>query len=123
MYKIDEYSEAAKADLFLSKIVKKEIEAHTSFLSWDEFVWIIRKNLGIEVARKKGKDFLVFPNLIFEPVSQEIINKAQKYMEMYSLKPRDSIHLASAIQKQISEMVTFDDDFKGVKEIKYYAPP
>lgn len=122
LYNIDENPETARADLFLKKIINKEIEAYTSLLTWDEFVWIIRKNFGVEIAGEKGKDFLIFPNLIFDSITYDLINKAQNFIASYSLKPRDAIHLASAIQRKITEIITFDDDFKGIPIIFYHPP-
>ncbi len=43
-------------------------------------------------------------------------------MEQYQLKPRDSIHLASALKREVSEIITFDNDFKHVKEITSFPP-
>jgi len=122
LYDIKENLDAAKADLLLQKIIHKEIEAYTSFLTWDEFVWVIRKFLGVEIAKRKGKDFLLFPNLIFDNVTSDLVNRAQSLMESYNLKPRDAIHLASALQRQIVEIITFDDDFKGIPKIFYHPP-
>ena len=34
-----------------------------------------------------------------------------------NLKPRDSIHLSCAIERNISEIITDDADFDGIKEI------
>lgn len=122
LYNFEEIPEAAKADLFLQKVVKKEVEAYTSLLTWDEFVWVIRKFLGQTTANEKGKEFLIFPNLIFDNVTHNLINRAQILMETYSLKPRDAIHLATAFQRQITEIITFDDDFKGIPNIFYHPP-
>ena len=122
LYKLDENPQAAKADNFLKKVINKEIEAYTSLLTWDEFVWVIRKFFGVTVASKKGSEFLQFPNLIFDSLTHQLINRAQNLIELYSLKPRDAIHLATALRRQVSEIVTFDEDFKGVPDIFYHSP-
>lgn len=122
LYKINENQEAEQADIFLQKIINNEVEAHTSLLTWDEFVWVIRKELGGSIANQKGKEFLIFPNLLFEVVTKDIINKAQDLVEKYSIKPRDAIHLATTLNCKINEIITFDDDFKEIKEITYITP-
>ncbi len=50
LYDVKENLEAAAADSFLKKIIHKNVEAFTSFLTRDEFVWIVRKNLGQKIA-------------------------------------------------------------------------
>ena len=52
-----------------------------------------------------------------------MINNAQILMEEYTLKPRDAIHLASALKRNVEEFITFDHDFEAAKEIINYGPP
>jgi uncharacterized protein len=122
LYSPDSNPEAARAVEFLEKVIHNEVEAHTSWLTWDEVIYIIRRNLGSSVSRKKGQEFLAYPNLIFENVTYEIIRDAQSYLEKYNIKPRDAIHLSTSLKKNITEIITFDDNFKGISEITYHAP-
>ena len=57
LYEIEENSETALANSFLLRIINREVEAYTSFLTWDEFVWVIRRNFDNELAINKGKEF------------------------------------------------------------------
>lgn len=102
----------------LLEISEGDLEAATCSLTWDEVAWIVRKTLGIEYAKNEGKKLLEFPNLKILTVNEEIINEAQKIMETYQLKPRDSIHAACAIKNNIGEIITDDPDFDKVKELK-----
>ncbi|SRR3989338_706701 len=102
----------------LEKIIRKEINASTSFLTWDEVVWNIRKNLNNKMAIQEGRKFMEFPNLKFIHADQIVINEAQRLMETYEIKPRDAIHAASAVSCGIKEIISDDPDFDAVKEIK-----
>lgn len=102
----------------LTKILKGEVQAATSFLSWDEVVWEVRKHLGNEAAISEGSKFLKFPKLAFISPDSAIMSLAQNLMQQYNLKPRDAIHAASALSKGIKEIVSEDPDFDGVKELK-----
>jgi len=114
---------AAKASAdFLTRMMAGEIKGITSVLSWDEFVWIIRKNTNVEVSRKKGRDLLTFPRLKFVPVSTVVIEKAQDLIEHYTLKPRDAIHAATGLKNDVAEFITLDEDFKNIAGIKYRKP-
>jgi len=111
-----------RAKDFLQKIVKREVIAFTSTLSWDEFVWVLSKEVSVKFAMEKGGEFLIFPNLHFEAVTFEIIKKANEIYRNFWLKPRDAIHLATALHRNLSEVVTFDDDFRNIPLINYRAP-
>ncbi len=106
----------------LEKIIKKEIRAFTNILSWDELVFILRKFSNHKLATDEGKKFLIFPNLTFIDGKKDIIMKAQKLIENYNIKPRDAIHSATAISLNIKEIVSEDDDFDKVKELKRIDP-
>ncbi|MDO8460660.1 MAG: type II toxin-antitoxin system VapC family toxin [Nanoarchaeota archaeon] len=103
------------------KIINKEIYGITSVLTWDEIVYVIGKNLGREIAIKEGEQFLRFPNLKFIDVNKEVILEAQKLIKIYKLKPRDAIHIATALSQNCTEIITDDSDFDGIKEIKRIA--
>ena len=64
-----------------------------------------------------GKKFINFPFLRFIPVDEEIIRRSQVIREKYNPKPRDSIHLSCAIERNISDIISDDPDLGGIKEI------
>ncbi len=122
LYDINNVPEASKAADFLKKVKASDVKAITSLLTWDEFTWIIRKNTDMTTARKKSKEFLAFPGLQLVPVTISIINKAQVLQEQHPIKPRDAIHAATGLIHGVDKFITFDDDFKGIPEIKYHQP-
>ena len=85
-------------------------------------VWVIKKTYTKELAIKKGQQFLIFQNLNFINATIDIIRKSQEFMEKYNIKPRDAIHLSSAISKKLNEIITFDNDFKDIPIIKSNQP-
>ncbi len=110
--------ESENARRILSQIENKDIQAYTSTLTWDEVSYVAEKLLGKTDAIEVGKKFINFPFLRFIPVDDEIMRRSQVIREKYHLKPRDSIHLSSAIERNISAIITDDADFDGIKEIK-----
>ncbi|MDI6722011.1 MAG: type II toxin-antitoxin system VapC family toxin, partial [Candidatus Aenigmarchaeota archaeon] len=113
-----EDEEGHMAKEFLGNIAEGKQTACTSVLTWDEIVWSVKKVLGIEEARKEGKKFIEFPNMKFVPADSIIISDAQNLMEKYPLKPRDSIHAATALSCGAAEIISDDPDFDAVKELK-----
>lgn len=111
-------NKAQSAKQILQGIASGKIEAYTSALTWDELVWNVRKNLGVETAKEEGTRFLLFPNLKILAVDGNIIMEAQRLMLKYNLKPRDSIHAACAIKNGIKDFISDDPDFDTVSEIK-----
>ena len=109
--------EAETAREILADIEQKNIQAYTSTLTWGEVSYVVERVFGKTDSIEVGKKFLNFPFLRFIPVDDEIIRRSQVIREKYNLKPRDSIHLSCAIERSISEIITDDADFDGIKEI------
>ncbi len=108
---------AASIDI-LRRIEKGEITAVTSFLSWDEVVWVVWKLLGPDDAVSAGYKLLAFPNLKFVDVDEAVVYKAQLLVERCRLKPRDAIHAASALIAGERTIVSDDSDFDRVRELE-----
>jgi len=102
----------------LLKIAQGSLKAATSSLTWDEFVWVIRRIFGSEVAIIEGKKFLRFPNLKILSVDEKVIREAQKIVEKYRIKPRDAIHVACALKNGIKKVISDDPDLDRVEEIE-----
>ena len=113
----NDLKESKKAREILSQIEGKNIQAYTSTLTWDEVSYVTERVLGKTDAIEVGKKFINFPFLRFVAVDDEIIRRSQVIRERYHLKPRDSIHLSCALERNISEIITDDTDFDGIKEI------
>jgi uncharacterized protein len=108
------------AAAILKSIAIGEFSAFTSTLTWDEVVWAVRKALGKSESVNEGQKLLGFVNLQFIRADENILNQAQVLMSRYNLKPRDSIHLASAIDGKLNTIISDDQDFDAVKEIKRF---
>ena len=81
----------------MTDIATGELLAFTSTLTWDEVVWAVRKKLGKSESINEGQKLRSFANLTFISVDETILSQALILMSNYNLKPRDSIHIASAI--------------------------
>jgi uncharacterized protein len=118
LYSPDLELKAKKAKEILQKIENKELSAATSTLTWDEVVWVATKLLGRSGGITLGQKLLGFPNLEFISVDEAIIAQAQSLMDKYKLSPRDSIHVASALSRKATIIISDDEDFDQIKEIK-----
>ncbi|MEK6848530.1 MAG: type II toxin-antitoxin system VapC family toxin [Nanoarchaeota archaeon] len=102
----------------LESIMSGKDKACTSYLTWDEVVYHLKKIFGRETAILKSKKLLRFPNIKFVDVDMIIIDKAHQLLEKYNLEPRDSIHAATAILLGAKEFVSDDADFDQINELK-----
>ena len=109
---------AKNSKRILLSIERGELSAYTSTLTWDEVVWIISKTLGRDQAIDQGKKLLGFLNLQWIDVDDNVLSQAQALLTKYNLHPRDSIHIASAIDRKIENFISDDADIDLVKEIK-----
>jgi predicted nucleic acid-binding protein len=110
--------EGEKARDLLQKLQKAEIVAATSALSFGEVFWIVRKHRGFISALKAAKTLLEIPNLTFLEVNDQTLWSAYNLAEKYRLDPRDAIHIACALDHAIFTIVSEDEHFDKVKEIK-----
>lgn len=107
-----------KARDLIHKIEKGEIKASTSALTFDEVFWIVKKYRSFNKALEACKALLQIPNLLFIEVNDKTLWLACGMIEKYRLNPRDGIHLACALSREIHTIVSEDKDFDRVKEIK-----
>jgi len=118
LYAEEQEPKVKHAKQILLSIEIGELSAYTSTLTWDEVVWITRKTMGRDEAISQGQKLLGFLNLQWIPVDEHILSQAQALMNKYNLHPRDSIHVASAIDRKINVIISDDLDIDQVKEIK-----
>ncbi|MEK6894026.1 MAG: type II toxin-antitoxin system VapC family toxin [Nanoarchaeota archaeon] len=119
---IDETEIGNKCREIIKNHINEKKDASTSCLTWDEVVYGIRKKIGKENSILQGKNLIETQNLVWLKTEETIIFKAQELMENYSLKPRDAIHAATAINNGIKEIISDDPDFDKVKELKRISP-
>ncbi len=91
--------------------------AATSALTFDEVFWVVKKHRGFDNALKAAKALLEMPNLIFIEVNDKVIWHAWELSKEYRLDPRDSIHAACALSRDIKTIVSEDEHFDKVKEV------
>lgn len=118
IYQTDPQPKAKRAKEILLSIEKGEQSACTSTLTWDEVVWVVTKVMGRNDGITQGRKLLGFPNLQFINADENVLTTAQKLIEKYKLNPRDSIHVASALDRRIKTVISDDEDLDIVKEIK-----
>lgn len=107
-----------KARNIIDAVQQNHINGYTSVLTFDESVFIVRKFRGFENSLAAGDDFLNIPNMSFIDATYQIISMAQELIKKYRLRPRDAIHAACAIHKDIKIIVSDDADFDYVKELE-----
>jgi len=118
IYQAEVQPKAKKAKEILRNVENGKLPACTSTLTWDEVVWVVSKTMGRNEAVNQGQKLLGFPNLQFVAADENVLAHAQRLMDKYKISPRDSIHVASAIEKKTKSLISDDTDFDQVKEIK-----
>ncbi len=112
----DERGEKAR-DL-IEDIRKGDEVMYTSSLTFDEVFWIVKKEKGEDSALEVGRAMLEMRNLQFVEVDTSLLWESYNLIKENGLGPRDSIHLACALEKNAEKIVSEDDDFDGVEGIE-----
>ena len=104
----------------VKKLVKgmEQYKLFTSCLTYDEFVWTIKKLLGKESALMAADFILSIKPLKFLVVTKNTLLISKRAMTTYDLDPRDSIHYASMLLEEIFQIVSEDRDFKNIPNIQ-----
>ena len=114
LYDPEEEPKAQRAREILTGVAHGRVRAFTSTLTWDEVVWVVWRLVGRPEALRVGALLLRFPNLTFVDVTHPVLARAQEVMTTYGLRPRDSIHVASALAVGEREIVSDDADLDRV---------
>ena len=95
-----------------------KVRGFSSLLTWDEVVWVVWRLSGYEYALKAGASMLRIPNMVFVGVDERVILRAQDLVERHGLRPRDAIHVSTAMLVGERELVSDDADFDGVRDVE-----
>jgi len=106
-----------KSRSLLKEIQQGEEQAITSALTFDEVFWEIKKHTA-ELAFEACEAMLNFPNLEIIPADKEVVSSALQVIRAYHLAPRDAIHAATAIAEKADCILSMDNDFDRLKELK-----
>lgn len=112
---------AKDAIRILREVEEGETKGVTSLLTWDELVWVVWKLEGHEAGTRAAARFLRLQNLTLLTVGFATVLRAQELAERYQLKPRDAIHISTALIAGEREIVSDDAELDTVKEIRRIA--
>jgi len=91
-------------------INERKITCASSFLVVDEVMWILKKNVGKDLAVKIVKAMLSMP-IKWIAIDKSVIIRMVDAYEKTQLDPRDAIHVSSMKEVGLSVIVSEDDDF------------
>jgi predicted nucleic acid-binding protein len=112
---------AGRAVGILREVERGKVRGFSSLLTWDEVTWVVWKIHGYEYALRAGASLLRVPDLAFVGVDEKVVLRAQDLVERYRLRPRDAVHVSTAMLLGEREMVSDDADLDSVKDIKRTA--
>ncbi len=115
--------------LVLEEVSFKLIYAKASEVLGTKNIWKIREALRVDGKTRvecgkvlkefhKYVEHLTYRNLRVEPVTYSDWQNAADITVKYGLLPADAIHVAVALRLGAKAIATFDEDFRGIKEIK-----
>jgi predicted nucleic acid-binding protein len=107
-----------EARALLRRVQEGDLEAASSALSFDELVWVVKRNRTLDDAITSGEAFLDMPGLKLVNLDADLLAKSLALMREYRLDPRDSIHAASALKEEAEAIISTDRHFDRFKEIK-----
>jgi len=116
IYSAESEPKAKKAKEVLLSVEAGKTDAYTSTLTWNEVVWVVSKTMGRSEGINQGKKLLGFPNLKFISTDSSVVSHAQRLIDKYKISPRDAIHVASALERKIIQVISDDSELDIIKE-------
>ena len=107
-----------RARSLLKEIEQGKVLAASSALTFDELVWAVKKHRSLEDATFAGEAFLNMTGLKIVDVNEDLLALALELIRRYHLQPRDSIHAASALREKAETVISTDEDFDRLKEVR-----
>jgi len=114
---LDRKSKGQKARAILSNVQLGKLSGGTSAITFDELVWAVREVKGENESVLAGELFLNTPHLDILEVGQGILKGSLDIMRTHHLRPRDSIHAASALNFSAEYIVSEDRDYDTIASI------
>jgi|SRR5659263_8444 len=102
----------------IEKVQNEEMPACTSFLTFDEVFYKVKKVLGNDEDLNNIEAFLTMPNMRFIDVNDSVIWRALELIREYKLLPRDAIHAATAFIAGADSIYSEDEDFDRIRGFK-----
>jgi len=109
---------AREAIRVLREMEEGKTKGVTSLLTWDELAWVVWRLEGREAGIRAGAAFLKLQNLTLLSLSFQVMLRAQELVERYRLKPRDAIHVSTALTAGEREIISDDAELDAVREVR-----
>jgi len=104
----------------MRRISTGEQHASTSPLVLDEVIFVLKRERGLEFAKKALNSILINQNIEVLPIDNAVLMRLPEYLDL--LEPRDAMHAATMRVYSISTICSFDRAFDKVKGIRKQVP-
>lgn len=104
-------------DSLFHELLSKDL--YTNLLVIDETLYISKTKYGVpyNVTLNFFKK-IVLPYVEAIPIDESDLEAMEEYLTKYDIKPSDAIHLATMEKKSIAHIVSEDEEFDRIKEIR-----
>ncbi|WP_309493612.1 type II toxin-antitoxin system VapC family toxin [Candidatus Hecatella orcuttiae] len=109
--------ERKSIDKFFRKLLNETL--FTNMLVLDETLYISKRKFKVPYETTLG--FLreiVLPYTKVIPLDEEDVKSMEKYLTKHDLKPSDTLHLATMEKAGVTRIVTEDEDYDKVEEVR-----
>ena len=108
-----EQGKVAKCRKVLERAERGEVFIFTSVLTLTEVLWIRNKPRVLKEDADRVRDYFKSSYILTEDVSREIAEEAREIVWNFDIRPKDAIHVATAIHAGVGVLETFDRGLIG----------
>ena len=95
----------------LDMVAKKRLKAATSLETLEETLFILSRLIPHRDALRVVRNLMLLPGLTRHTMGYSILMQAMEIMEIYPLRPKDAINVATMLENDIAFIVSEDTDY------------
>lgn len=95
----------------MDRVAKQQLKAATSLETLEETLFILSRLISHNDALRVVRNLMLLPGLSRHAMEYSTLMQAMEVMEIYPLRPKDAINIATMLENDIGFIVSEDKDY------------
>lgn len=95
----------------MDRVAKQQLKAATSLETLEETLFILSRLISRNDALRVVRNLMLLPGLSRHAMEYSTLMQAMEVMEIYPLRPKDAINIATMLENDIGFIVSEDKDY------------
>ncbi len=120
---VDKDSESHRHCLeLMDRVAKQQLKAATSLETLEETLFLLSRLISRGDALRVVRNLMLLPGLSRHAMEHSTLMHAMEVMEIYPLRPKDAINIATMLENDIGFIVSEDKDYDKTGLVRRIHP-